>query len=147
MADDLHYVGGEWYRICDRTGFKVRSTDTAEEWNGRIVRARSWEQRNQQEFVRGVPDFQNVPDPRPRQGDASQGPTGTTTSASAPPLQNFLLLSSVFGFNVNDRVGVMLDSGVVQQVKVTGLSSTGISFSPSLSYSVSAGNEVWDYGP
>lgn len=73
MADDLHYVPGDFYRICDMTGFKVRANRTKEMWFGTIRRSQSWEPRQPQDFVRGRPDKQSVPDARPRQADVSVG--------------------------------------------------------------------------
>lgn len=67
MAD--LYKPGDFYRICDRTGFKVRASATRKEWTGMIVRDKSFEMRHPQDFVRGVEDNQNVPEPRPRQPD------------------------------------------------------------------------------
>ena len=67
MADDRHYIPGSFYRLDERTGFKVRAEKTKREWTGRIVRDQSWEARQPQDFVRGVRDDQTVPDPRPRQ--------------------------------------------------------------------------------
>lgn len=69
MADDQHFVGGDFYRIDDRTGFKVRANRTRKEWNGRIVRSDSFEPRQPQDMVRGQRDDQSVPKPRPRQPD------------------------------------------------------------------------------
>lgn len=69
MARDKHYIPGSFYRICERSGFKVRSFDTRKEWTGLIVRSQSWEPRQPQDFVKGVRDDQAVPDPRPRQVD------------------------------------------------------------------------------
>ena len=59
------YIPGDFWRIDDRSGFKVRSSDTAQEWTGLIVRKKDWEPRHPQDFVRGRPDHQNVPKPRP----------------------------------------------------------------------------------
>jgi len=67
MTNDLHYVPGTFYRICDRTGFKTRAYRTRKEWNGKIVRDQSWESRQPQDFVRGRKDDMKVPEPRPRQ--------------------------------------------------------------------------------
>lgn len=149
MADDLHFVGGEFYRICDRTGFKVRAPHTSEEWTGRIIRNRSWEERQPQDYVRGVPDDQTVPEPRPRQADASIGPVGTTTTAAAPTGQVFLFVTSVVGFTAGHRGGVMLDSGVVQLFTFSNInpaiSAVGFTGFP-LKFTVALGNEVWDYG-
>lgn len=69
MADDKHYVPGDFYRIDDKTGFKVRANRTRKEWTNMIVRDQSFEYRQPQDFVRGVIDDQNVPEPRPRQHD------------------------------------------------------------------------------
>jgi hypothetical protein len=69
MADDKHYVPGDFYRICDRTGFKVRASKTRKQWDNLIVRLESFEPRQPQDFVRGVPDNQTVPEPRPHQKD------------------------------------------------------------------------------
>ena len=66
MADDRYYVPGSFYRIDDRTGFKVRAERTKKEWNGLIVREQSWEPRQPQDFVRGRKDQMTVPDARPR---------------------------------------------------------------------------------
>jgi hypothetical protein len=67
VVDDRHYVPGSFYRIDDRTGYKIRAEHTRKEWTGRIVREQSWEPRQPQDLVRGVRDDQNVPEPRPRQ--------------------------------------------------------------------------------
>lgn len=66
MADDRHYVPGDFYRIDDRTGFKVRARRTRKEWTNAIVDQNRWEARHPQDFVRGVNDDQTVPEPRPR---------------------------------------------------------------------------------
>ncbi len=75
MADDKHYVPGDFYRICDRTGFKVRANQTRQQWDQLIVRKESWEPRQPQDFVRGVADEQIVPMPRPRQPNVTFRPT------------------------------------------------------------------------
>lgn len=63
------YKPGSFYRICDRTGFKVRAEDTREEWNGSIVSKLVYETRHPQDMVRGRTDSQTVPKARPRQAD------------------------------------------------------------------------------
>lgn len=57
---------GDFLRICDMTGFRVLASRTKKQWNGLIVRNESWEPRHPQDFVRGVADYQMVPEPRPR---------------------------------------------------------------------------------
>lgn len=63
------FVAGDYNVICDRTGFKVKASDTLLEWNGLRVRKADWEQRHPQDFVRGRADRQTVPDARPEQTD------------------------------------------------------------------------------
>ena len=63
------YIPGDYNVICDRTGYKVKASKTRKEWNGLRVRRESWEPRHPQDKIRGVPDHQAVPDPRPWQTD------------------------------------------------------------------------------
>lgn len=56
------------YEICDRTGFRGRRGSLLEEWTGMMVREKSWERRNIQDFVRGVGD-EAKGSPRPEQED------------------------------------------------------------------------------
>lgn len=67
MAD--LYRPGDFYRICDVCGFKVRASVTKKRWDGMIVCEADWEPRHPQDFVRGKVDNQRVPDPRPEQTD------------------------------------------------------------------------------
>lgn len=66
MPADKFYIPGSFYRICERTGMKTREFNTRREWQGLIVRKEVFEPRQPQDFVRGVPDNQTVPYPRPR---------------------------------------------------------------------------------
>ena len=64
-----YYAHGDFNRICDRTGFKVKASRTRMEWNGLIVRVEDWEPRHPQDFVRGRRDRQAVRNARPEQTD------------------------------------------------------------------------------
>ncbi len=66
MTEEVRYKSGDFYRICDQTGFKVRASKTRKQWNGYIVRTKSWEPRHPQDLVRGIADYQVVPEARPR---------------------------------------------------------------------------------
>lgn len=66
MSESTKYKAGTWYQICDQSGFKVRATKTKKQWNGYVVRKQSWEARHPQDLVRGVADYQAVPEARPR---------------------------------------------------------------------------------
>ena len=56
--------------ICDRSGFKVRMSETVKEWTGLRVAQRFADKRHPQDQVRAVPDRQGVPDARPEPPDA-----------------------------------------------------------------------------
>ncbi len=66
---DYRAGGGVYNMICDRCGFKCKSTQIKREWTGLYVCDSSvndcWEPRQPQDFVRGIPDRQSVPVPRP----------------------------------------------------------------------------------
>ena len=63
------YVHGDHNVICDRSGFKVKASQTRMEWNGLRVRIEDWEPRHPQDFVRGRADRQTVADARPEPTD------------------------------------------------------------------------------
>jgi hypothetical protein len=56
--------------ICDRSGFKVRMSDTVKEWTGLRVARRFSDKRHPQDLVRPVADRQGVADARPEPPDA-----------------------------------------------------------------------------
>jgi hypothetical protein len=62
---------GDFWRIDDETGFKVRASNTARQWDNRIVR--DPDQRNPQDYVRGRKDRQTVIDARPEPADVFVG--------------------------------------------------------------------------
>lgn len=145
MADDKHYVGGSFYRICDRTGFKVRADRTAKEWNGLIVRNKSWESRQPQDFVKGVRDYQSVPDPRPRQLDRFIGPLETkvlhAAAAGSISLQVITTVRMVDG----DQLTVILDNAETFYTGILHVASmTELTLTKPLPWSVSVGREVVD---
>lgn len=67
------YVKGTHNVICDRTGFKVKRNECEYEWNGLLVRKEDWEERQPQDFVRGIPDEKPVKDVRPETEDVFVG--------------------------------------------------------------------------
>lgn len=68
-----YWAPGAWNRLCDRTGFKVKSFDTIKEWNNLIVRKESYEPRQAQDLIRSKQDRQQVQDPRTEQTDVFVG--------------------------------------------------------------------------
>ena len=77
----MTYRSGDFWRICDRSGRKVRASQTAKQWDGLIVSLAEFEERHPQDFVRGRKDHQSVPDPRPEGVDSFLGPLTTTTTS------------------------------------------------------------------
>lgn len=143
MADDKHYVPGDFYRIDERSGFKVRASRTKKEWTGRIVRDRSFEFRQPQDLVRGVVDDQTVPEPRPRQPNVFTFVT-TTISANAVAGAATIMLASTVGMTNGDTLGITSANGS-QRVTLSGLpSSSTVTISPRLISPVAIGNEVTD---
>lgn len=73
------YIPGDFWRICDECGFKVRQSETRKRWDGLIVCEKDWEPRHPQDFVRGRNDRQAVPNPRPEPPDVFLNPGDVTT--------------------------------------------------------------------
>jgi len=55
--------------ICEASGFKFPLSQLVRQWDGAMVHPRFLDRRNPQDFVRGVPDDQRVPNPRPEAAD------------------------------------------------------------------------------
>lgn len=71
----MSYVPGDFWRICDSCGFKMRASQTLKRWDGLMVCREDFEERHPQDFVRGRVDRQNVPNPRPEPADVFIDPT------------------------------------------------------------------------
>ncbi len=59
-----YYRFGDYNVICDRTGFKVKASQTQKEWNNLRVIRRVWEIRHPQDYLKSFTDKQAVPDAR-----------------------------------------------------------------------------------
>lgn len=110
MPRDRKFIGGSFYRIDDRSGFKVRAEHTTKEWNGLWIREDMAEPRQPQDFVRGVADDQRVPEPRPRQLDAFLGPLITTLTANAAAGATSLVVASSVRMFAGDVIEVLVGS-------------------------------------
>lgn len=115
MPADKFYVPGSWYRICDRTGFKVRSYNTRMQWNNIIVRNDVWEARQPQDFVTGVSDDQTVPLARPRSVDSYDGPLHTFITAAANIGDLTIEVNETARMYAGDSIEIVLDNGAVLQ--------------------------------
>lgn len=145
MADDKHYVPGDFYRIDDMSGFKVRSDKTRKMWYGTWRRDKSWEPRNAQDFVRGVRDYQNAPEPRPRQLNVFIGPLGTTLTADVVAQAILLPVVSSVRMLIGDALTIMLSNGIQFSTTVAALpTQTSIQISNPLPYAASSGAPILD---
>lgn len=114
MANDRWYNPGDWYQIDDLSGFKIRASRSRKipggQTGGMIVAPERWESQQPQDFVRGVVDNQMVEQPRPRQPNQY---TILATFVTAPSARGtgVITVDDPAGFQQNDNVYVMLDSG------------------------------------
>ena len=142
----MAYIPGDFWRICDRCGFKVRSSQTRKQWDGLIVCLDDFEERHPQNFVRGRVDRQNVPDPRPEPVDSIIGPLTTVTTAEALPGSSALTVSSSVRFLAPDNIGIMLDDGSVYAAIIQSIpNATRINITTALPGTVPSGALVIDY--
>ena len=146
MGRKLHYKPNSYYVTDDRTGFPQRAERTRKEWNGLRVDQSVWEARQPQDLVRGVPDRQAVPEPRPLAPATFVGPTEVSISAAALPGANTLLVDSFQGLAVGDAVGLMLDSGVLFNTHLQALAGSNQAvLAGKIPSGAAAGNLLYDY--
>lgn len=69
MKGDNYFKPGAHNIICDRTGFKIKSTQAKRQWDNLVVRSESWEPRQPQDFVRAKQDQPGVRGARPQPDD------------------------------------------------------------------------------
>lgn len=72
------YVKGDPWCICQRTGHKVRMSQTRLEWDGLRVWVGAWEARHPQDYVRGRKDDMSVKGALPRSPDVFLAPGDVT---------------------------------------------------------------------
>tara|TARA_R110000868_G_scaffold70933_6_gene208222 strand:+ start:554 stop:1003 length:450 start_codon:yes stop_codon:yes gene_type:complete len=81
MSNINVYSKGDWNAICDVCGKQYKSTDLRKRWDNLWVCFRDYEERQPQDFVRGVADTQTIPWAR-SQGEDTFVPINYTTSTS-----------------------------------------------------------------
>ncbi len=124
----------------------MRAERTRRVWNGFIVDESRWEPRQPQDLVRGVPDYQSVPDARPLPPNSFVGPVYTTLAAAIAPQATVIPLASVGLMNVGDAIGVMLDSGAMFNSVITAIvADAAVHISPPVPSSAASGNSFVDY--
>jgi hypothetical protein len=143
----VQYKPGSFYRSDDRSGFTRRAEDTKKEWTELIVGKDLWEIRQPQDLVRGVPDNQTVPNPRLVPPPTFVGPVYAQTTAAVGIGATFLPLNAVNTFSDGDKIGVMLDTGVLfNTVQVGVAAANGITIANPMPNTAQSGNDVVNYG-
>lgn len=114
----MTYIAGDFWRICDSCGFKVRASQTKKRWDNLVVCMDDWEPQHPQDFVRGRADRQAVPDPRPEPVDRLLGPLTTTATAAASAGATTLAVETSARFEPGDDISVTLASGDVHAAQI-----------------------------
>lgn len=55
-----YFESGTWNSLCARCSLKFKFNELKEEWDGNFVCPDCWERRHPQDFVRGIPETNNV---------------------------------------------------------------------------------------
>lgn len=140
------YIPGDFWRICDRSGRKVRASQTIKQWDGLIVAREEYEDRHPQDFVRGRKDEQSVPDPRPEPIDRLLGPLTTTLTAAASAGATTLTVELTTRFEGGDDIGVFLSNGEVAPMRIdTVVSTTSLTLESGLPNSADVGALIVNY--
>ncbi len=140
------YIAGDHWRICDRCGFQVRSSQTSKTWDGLWVCEADFETRHPQDFVRGRKDTINVPEPRPDQIPVIVGPLTTTTTLAAAPSDTTINVESSVRFFGSDVISLMTSSGDAKRFTILSIpTATSIALSAPLGASVPAGSLVTNF--
>lgn len=108
--DDL-YVAGDHWLIDDRTGERIRKSESVQEWNGAIVRRDDAEPRHPQEFVRGRADRQAVRPARPEAPDEFTGPPVSVTLYRHEAGEFEIPIEDASEFYGDNRVSLLLENG------------------------------------
>lgn len=139
------YRAGDFWRICDRCGFRYRASQTFKTWDGLYVCREDWEVRHPQDFVRGRKDLQNVPNARPEPLNMVIGPLTTALSAAATASATTIQVDSSVRFLATDSIGVMLNSGMGRFTVQSVPDNASITLTSRLGDSAPAGGTVINY--
>jgi hypothetical protein len=69
MSYKPRYDKGDWEVVCDVCGRKFKASQLQLRWDGVMVCEGDFENRQPQDFIRGVPDYQAPKWTRPEQSD------------------------------------------------------------------------------
>ena len=79
MNNNTLYLG-QWNVVCDVCGWKIKSSDAKERWDGLIVCPKDYETRHPMDFIKAPRPDKPLPFTRPEQADVFVGPTYIDTS-------------------------------------------------------------------
>ena len=139
------YIPGDYWKICDRCGFRKRSSETFRTWDGLYVCREDFESRHPQDFVRGRKDLQNVPDARPEPVDNLVGPLTTALTVAATNSSTSLSVESSVRFEPSDHIGIVTDSGTIARTVNTVPTGTSITITAPLLAAAAIGAVVINY--
>jgi len=66
MGKRNYYKKGDYTVYCDRSGFMRKASQCRMQWNGLLVAKEFFEERQPQDYVKGLKDKQTVPICRPQ---------------------------------------------------------------------------------
>ena len=142
MRTKDNYVHGAHNVICDRSGFKVKSTEVKREWNHSVVRREDFEKRHPQDYVRGVRDIQSVSNPRPGAPD-SPTHSETTLDAAELPGQTVLSVTATTDMTAGDSIMVEMDDGTFHLSTIASFSAGDtVTIADATPYKAASGNKV-----
>lgn len=127
MADDRHYVGGDWYFLDQNTGFKVRAAKSRLQWDSIRTSGTHWNARHPQDMVQGVRDEQAPPWALPRQTNQFAVVATYVTALSARGSHSMQVESTV-GISVGDTCQALLDQGSPFSFTVSGINGNTLSW-------------------
>lgn len=123
------YAHGDHNAICDKCGQKYKFSQLKKTWDGFWVCPKDWEARNAQDFVRGVPDIQNVPVSRPESTDVFVPEAWTLDPNLQDPTGNLLSLSDAvalltsYNRSYSDTLS-LAESAVITKIYLRSFSDT-----------------------
>ena len=82
MSADF-FANGQWNFFCDLCGRKEKSSKGVKTWDNFYVCRKHKEQRNPQDFLKGVKDDQTVPWSRPEPADTFVAPAVCSPTGSS----------------------------------------------------------------
>lgn len=139
------YRHGDWNIIDDRTGFKIKHSQSRMEWTHSVVAKNEWEARHPQDFLRAVPDRQSVSDPRPGAADGFTE-TGTTLDAEALTGQTVLSVVSTASMTNGDTIIIFMDNEIAHLSTIASfVENDTVTIDSALTFKASSGNTVIIY--